>query len=195
MSLSKPISHVTRVRWKWLFGILFIAYGAYALVQRWIFWQWDSDWQIVDLLVEPGSVLLGAWLVVAAMRGTRERLNYGSVVIQMNPSPAHGGMPVEFVLRVPSGLAAGEQMQLALVCQCAEPDSDGVNYTQRWRLEQAVAAEMAVRGVVVKASFDLPATATAHIPTGQNYEVLTLHVSHSGGLDREFALDWRSGDR
>lgn len=191
---SKPVSHVTRVRWKWLFGVVFVAYGACTLVQRWIFWQWDSDWKITDLLIEPGSLLLGAWLIRAAIQGTRERLSYGTVTVQMSPSPARGGMPVEFVLRVPSGLAAGARVQLALVCQFAEPDSDCVNYTQRWRLEQDVAAEPAASGVLVKASFDLPATGKAHIPTGQNYEVLTLHLSHAGGLDREFALDWRSRD-
>ncbi len=193
MASSKSISHVTRVRWKWLFGVVFVVYGVYALVQRWIFWQWDNDWKITDLALEPAALLLGAWLLRAATQGTRERLSYGAVAVQMSPSPARADTQVELVLRVPSGLAAGEHVQLALVCHFAEPDSDGVNYTQRWRLEQDVATEPVERGVVASTSFDLPATAKEHLPTGQNYEVLTLHLSHPDGLDREFALDWRSG--
>lgn len=191
--MSSSIDHVTRVRWKWLFGIAFVVYGAYALVQRWIFWRWDSDWKITDLLVEPGSLLLGTWLIVAALRGTRERLSYGAVTVRTSPCPARPGMAMELVVQLPSGIAAGEVVQLALVRHLAEPDSDGVNYTQRWRLERDVAAESigsAGQGVTVKTSFELPPTPAEQIPTGQNYELLTLHVSHPRGLDREFALDW-----
>jgi len=192
--MSASIGHVTRVRWKWLFGIAFVVYGAWALVQRWIFWRWDSDWQIIDLLVEPGSLLLGTWLITAALHGTRERLSYGVVTVQASPRPARPGTALELVVQLPSGIAAGETVQLALVCHLAEPDSDGVNYTQRWRLERDVAAEstgVATEGVMVKASFDLPPTSSEPIATGQNYELLTLHVSHARGLEREFALDWR----
>ncbi len=187
---AKPVSHVTRVRWKWLFGVVFVIYGVYALVHRWIFWQWDSDSKIADLAVEPGALLLGIWLIRAAVQGTRERLSYGAVTVRMNPSPAHPGAPIDLVL-LASGVAAGEFVQLALVCQLAEPDGDDVNYTHRWRMEQDVVAQAEAQGIEIRARFELPATAPAQVETGQNYEVLTLHVSHAGGLDREFSLDWR----
>lgn len=189
--MTKPVAHVTRVRWKWLFGVVFVVYGVYALTQRWVFWRWDYDWKLADLAVEPGALLLGAWLVRAALHGTRERLQYGAVTMRMNPVQAQPGVPLELVLNIPSGVAPGEQLQLTLVCQVAEPDSDGVNYAQRWRLQRNVVAEVAPDGVAVKASFDLPATPPEQVPKGQNYEVLTLHASHAGGMDREFALDWR----
>ncbi len=188
----KSISHVTRVRWQWPFGIAFVAYGVSALVKRWIFWNWGGDWQIVDLAVEPGAVLIGWWLVRAAMLGTRERLKYGAVVGQMSPNPARPEVPFDLVLRVPSGIEPGERLQLALVCQFAEPDSDGVNYTERWRMERAGVAQAGVQGVEVRERFEPPETAAGQFPSGQNYEVVTLHVSHAGGLDREFKLDWRS---
>jgi hypothetical protein len=191
--MKSSINRVTRVRWKWLFGVVFVVYGAWALVQRWVFWHWESDWKIADLLVEPGSLLLGTWLTLAAWRGTRERLAYGTVAVDMDPRPARAGAALALAVRVASGIKVGDPVQLTLVCHLAEPDSDGVNYSQRWRLERVVAAASPgpwEQGVTVTTSFDLPATASAERPTGPNYEVLTLHLSHVGGLDREFALDW-----
>ncbi len=190
--MTKPVAHVTRLRWKWLFGVVFLVYGLYAMIQRWVLWRWGGDWNLADLAVEPFALVLGVWLVRAALSGTLARLRYGAVTLRAAPTPVRSGQPIDISLDIASGIAAGDSVELVLVCQLAEPDSDGVNYTERWRLAQTVAATStrADGSAIFAATFQMPKTPIESRPTGQNFEVLTLHATHRNGLEREFRLDW-----
>jgi hypothetical protein len=188
--------HVSRVRWKWIFGVPFFLFGVYSLIKRWLFWQWDADWKIADLLVEPGLVLLGAWLCKAALTGTLERMKYGSVSAQATPAPVRAGQPCSVSVLIPAGMGAGETINLLLECELVVPDDDGAERTRIWQLRQTSVTQAApgiASGVVAKALFDMPQSLGDVEAKDGRYETLTLHASSRSGLERELLIAWERG--
>jgi hypothetical protein len=114
------------------------------------------------------------------------------VTARTRPQVLSGGVSAHVSILVPSGLVVGERVSLLLVCQLVEPIGDERQYSEQWRVQHHGVAELTAEGVVVNANFDLPKTVSDPPLTGENYEMLTLHVRHGGGLDREFVLDWQA---
>ena len=189
MKIQNP-KHVSRVRWKWIFGPTLLLYGAYSLVERWIFWRWGADWQIVDLLVEPAAVLLGVWISKEALRGAAERIKYGSVTVKVAPMPVVAGNSCEATVRLSRGMKAGEPLDITLECERLVPDSDGVERQRLWILKERVNAQAGngvMAGTIAIGRFNVPRS-DSKVEADGSYEQLTLHVDAPGGLKREFVL-------
>lgn len=175
-----------------LMGIGCIVWGLYMLFKRWVLWQWDSDWDIEDVLFEPLLPIIGAGALWHVHRSTLDKLKFGAVVMQSSPSPVRLGETAELFWHLPKAAVVGRKVTITVRVsriywdgrRHTTGDSQSNKYTTTVQEDE--------RGKFIRQGINVPAAVLEQTEDPKSsYDDLSVSLDSAEGLYRTYPLNWK----
>lgn len=179
---------------------------------HWVMWGFAAFWNLVTLPVfiqfeeiwekvqrEPITALAfifplaGVFLIVLAIRATRQKLRFGLTPLVMDPFPGSMGGHVGGQIGTAIPYAWQQPVSVSLSCIHSRVSGSGKNRSRsesvKWHSEGVCHAQRTGQGTLLRFRFDVPAGLPASEPHSRSYHLWRLRV-HAELEGTDFDRNW-----